>query len=105
MVIRCAWCGGYILPGEPITLYTPCSEDFKIPDYAVVYKEDPKQLVGCLRWNCAESGADRTGFWIIPGKVLRCLSPIEELMSDSKHDAVIINDLGDINQAKIISDN
>ena len=31
-VIRCAWCGGRIVPGDPITLYAPKSSD--IPEHA-----------------------------------------------------------------------
>jgi hypothetical protein len=55
-----------------------------------------------LRWNCAETGADRAGFWVIPGKVQRCLSPIEEAFATGK--TVIISDMGDIDQAKLIPD-
>lgn len=76
MAIRCAWCGNPILTGDPVTLYTPL-KDFVIPDYAIVYKEDPLQLVGCLGWKCADTGADRTGFWVVPGKVRRVPSPME----------------------------
>lgn len=99
MVIRCAWCGEPILIGDPITLYTP-TKDFEIPKYAMVYKEDPKRLVGCLRLDCADTGADRVGFWVMPGKVERVLSPIEEVFMTNK--TVIVSDLSDINQAKTI---
>ncbi len=77
MAIRCAWCGEPILTGEPITLYAP-SEDFIIPSYAVLYEEKGGvRLVGCLRWDCADTGADRSGFWVIPGKVFRTISAFE----------------------------
>lgn len=103
MAIRCAWCGDYILPGDPITLYSPIKEgSFDIPKYAVVYKKDPLQLVGCLRMGCADTGGDRAGFWIIPGKVQRVLSPIEEVFMTGE--TVINSDLGDIDQAKPITD-
>lgn len=63
MAIKCAWCGNPIFIGDPVTLYTP-QGDFKIPEYAVINNEKPLQLVGCLRWNCADTGADRAGSWL-----------------------------------------
>jgi hypothetical protein len=63
MTIRCAWCGNPIFISDPVTLYTPY-DDFKIPEYAVINNEKPLQLVGCLRRNCADTGADRAGFWL-----------------------------------------
>lgn len=77
MSIRCAWCGNPIHVGDPVTLYTP-KKSFKAPEHAVRYDSC---LVGCLGWNCADSGADRQRFWIPPGKVARVPSPIEILMS------------------------
>ena len=97
MSIRCAWCGKSILVGSPITLNTPIRKNFKVPDYAVVYKENPLQLVGCLRWECADTGLDRAGFWVVPGKVHRVVSPLEMLMATE--DVVIVNDLADPDQA------
>lgn len=76
MSIRCAWCGESISVGSPVTLYL-ASTSFKVPDYAVRYSGDESCLVGCLRWNCADTGADMCGHWVPPGKVERCLSPIE----------------------------
>src|SRR3989338_2816948 len=85
MAIRCAWCAKPIFVVDPITLYTPQSQKdfgrafaaqqelpfvfdsdlgFNIPAHAVVYQLKPLQLVGCLRWECADSGADRAGFWV-----------------------------------------
>jgi len=66
--IKCAWCGDTIFPGDPITLYTP-PKDFAIPAHAIIHKTDPLELVGCLGWDCAQTGADRSGFWVMPGKV------------------------------------
>lgn len=87
MTIPCAWCCEPIFIGEPITLYSPYSRrnffsseesseaqkkrggngSFIIPDGAVVYSHDPLYLVGCLKWNCADTGADIAGCWL-PGK-------------------------------------
>ena len=97
--IKCAWCGETILPGEPITLYSPAKKDFEIPDHAVIYKRVPLQLVGCLKWKCCETGADRMGFWVMPGRVYRVMSPIEMLIAHGNEGAVIIGDLGDVSKA------
>jgi len=95
MSIKCAWCGQYIRVGDPITLYSP-SKDFKVPEHAVVYKKDPLQLVGCLRFNCAISGVDRCGFWQPPGVVDRVLSPLEMVLGQfPSEDVVFCNDLAD----------
>lgn len=99
MIIPCAWCGLPILTGDPITLYTPRDPVYKPPDGARVYKDDPFQLVGCLRWDCAQTGADRAGFWMPPGEVERVLSPLEQIMLDPTHQVVIVGDLGDRNEA------
>lgn len=96
--IRCAWCGDIILPGDAVTLYTP-KEGFEIPKYAVVYQHEPYlQLVGCLDWNCA-AAFDRAGFWVMPGKVQRVMSPLEILAAYPDADAIIINDLTDPQQS------
>ena len=103
MAIRCAWCGRSIMVGEPITLYTPTNPNFKIPEYAVVYQEEPLQLVGCLRWDCADSGIERAGFWVAPGRVLRVLSPAEKLLAavekGEEEPVVKVDNLFDINEA------
>lgn len=96
--IKCAWCGETIRPGDPITLYTP-KPGVKLPEHAVVYRYIPHlQVVGCLGWNCAETGADRAGFWIMPGKVQRVMSPLEMLLSQAGAEVMII-DLADPSQA------
>jgi len=61
--IKCAWCGGTIVPGDPITLYSPGN-------------------VGCLGWDCADTGADHAGFWVMPGKVQRVMSPLEMFVAN-----------------------
>lgn len=103
--IKCAWCGKTILPESAITLMAPAAADFKIPDHAVVYKRTPHlQLVGCLRWNCADSGMDRAGFWVMPGKVHRVVSPLEMMIYGNQDDIVIINDVTNIKEAISIPD-
>lgn len=95
MAIQCAWCGELIMVGDPITLYTP-KKSFEVPEHAVVHQKDPLQLVGCLGWDCAQSGMDRAGFWQEPGKVHRVLSPAEIVTATG--DTVICSDLSDINK-------
>ena len=89
MAIRCAWCGDPIFIGNPITLYTPHG-DFQVPEHAIVYNKEPLQLVGCLGWNCAETGADRAGFWLQgedgKGCVQRVPTAYEAILSDMKED-------------------
>lgn len=110
MGIRCAWCGGSINIGEPVTLYLPKDgvvlPELVLPDYAVKYEEEkcPTRFVGCLRWGCANTGADRQGFWMPPGVVKRVSSPIETLMSHmakggpgAGEPMLIISDLSDPN--------
>ena len=62
MAIRCTWCGETIFIGDPITLYSTSTQGFQPPEYAIRYKDN--QFVGCLGWDCAETGADRAGFWL-----------------------------------------
>ncbi len=95
MTIQCAWCGEPIFIGDPVTLYLPRYEDMEVPGHAVPYGKGA--FVGCLRWECAESGTDRVGFWYPPGIVYRVLSPIEQCLQSDE--MVIIGDLGDIRQA------
>jgi hypothetical protein len=95
MAIRCAWCGKVIFIGDPVTLYTKI-DGCQIPKHAVFYKQNPIQLVGCLRWGCAETGADRAGFWMPPGKVCRIPTACEMCLLDMQaggNGVVIVNDL------------
>ena len=78
MTIQCAWCGNHIMLEDPVTLYTP-GRDFVIPKHAVVYQKSPIQLVGCLGWGCATSGADVMGRWVLPGMVKREICSFEIL--------------------------
>lgn len=97
MAIRCAWCGEAIFIGDPITLYSPSDKNRKMPDYAVLHNEEHNSYVGCLRWNCTETGADRAGFWYPTGKVYRVPSPIEMAMQSG--DVVCVSDLSDPKEA------
>ena len=108
--IKCAWCKRTIKPGDAITLYHPAKPGFVIPKHAVQYGP-PREgyshgaLVGCLGWECADSGADRAGFWVMPGKVQRALSPIEMLMcGDPQVEVVACNDLSDPSKAVLIEE-
>jgi hypothetical protein len=89
MTITCPWCGKPILIGDYVTLYTPSDPNFKIPEGAVVYSENPLQLVGCQRPTCVETGADYCGIWDVPGVVKRSPSAIERIMMTGK--PVIMN--------------
>lgn len=75
-VIPCVWCGEAILPGDPITLYSPRAPGFVPPEGAVLYDERLRQYVGCFRRACADP-TDRMGFWMPPGGVYRVASPLE----------------------------
>lgn len=77
MHITCPWCGRPIYVGDYITLYTPKNPNFVIPKGSVVYSENPLQLVGCQRRDCADTGADYCGIWEAPGVVKRFPSAIE----------------------------
>lgn len=79
MTIRCAWCGKPIFIGEPVTLYTPTNHDFKIPEHAVVHKEKPLKLVGCLRWDCADTGCDIAGYWVPGHDGKGCVHPMKNV--------------------------
>ena len=122
MAIRCAWCSDPILIGDPITLYSPgpragffSSEEpsegqktreqdgFVVPDGAVVYRENPLTLVGCLGWNCADTGADRAGFWL-PGEdgkghVHRVQTAYEAILGAKEPSMMIVGDLGNIKES------
>ena len=63
-----------------MTLYTPLDPNFKIPKGTVVYSENPLKLVGCQRSTCADTGADYSGVWDVPGVVKRFPSAIERVM-------------------------
>ena len=103
MSIRCAWCGGPIAISSPITLYIP-NDSFEVPDYAVTYSGGESiALVGCLRWNCADGGFDRAGFWLTgeggKGCVQRVPTVIETLLANPHASMIIVQDTHDITEA------
>jgi len=63
-IIKCAWCGGIIIPGDPITLHFP-REGFRNPEYVVIFEE---KLVCCFRKRC-RNGHNIDGYWVNPGNV------------------------------------
>ncbi len=105
MTIRCAWCGSVIFIGSPVTLYSP-KENLAVPDHAVVYSENPLRLVGCLGWDCADTGADRAGFWMPGddglGQVHRVPTAFELMVGDSSISSVMVSDLSDVRQEPVI---
>ena len=81
------------------------SPNLRLQNTAIEYKKEPHiQLVGCLRPGCSDSGMDRAGFWIMPGKVQRALSPVEMVSTLENDEVLIINDLHDISKAVLIED-
>ncbi len=102
MAIKCAWCGGVIFIGDPITLYSPRDKDRQMPDYAILHSKEHNSYVGCLRWECAETGADRAGFWYPPGKIMRVPSPLEMAFRQAQNGedgVIIVGDLSDPKEA------
>lgn len=122
MAIRCAWCGDPIFIGNPITLYSPGpragffsskessevqrareQDDFVVPDGAAVYRENPLTLVGCLGWNCADTGADRAGFWLPgengKGRVHRVQTAYEAILRAGEPSMMIVGDTHDTKEA------
>lgn len=96
MAIMCAWCGGQIKIGNPITLYTP-HDFFETANYAVSYNEGgSKALVGCMRGDCAGDVGDRAGFWLPgddgKGMVFRVPTAFEALIKNPDASAVFISD-------------
>lgn len=86
MGIKCAWCGEPINVDDPITIYSPKDKDYSFPEYAVYYDKEKNQVVGCLRESCCFSGADRSGFWIVPGVVERVPSLYESMFNGNMKD-------------------
>ena len=100
MTIRCAWCGNPIFIADPITLYVPNKPD-ELPEYAVRYGDDPVSVVGCMLMSCADTSADRSGFWMPgddgKGRVARVPSPFEIMLATGK--AQVVEDVGSIKEA------
>lgn len=91
MAIQCAWCGKSIFIGDAVTLYSP-NKKYEVPEHTIVYSQDPLRLVGCMRGNCADTGADQSGFWIPPGEVKKVPTVIEMLISTGASCAIVSGD-------------
>lgn len=99
--ILCAYCEELIIPGNPITITRPLDEKFVLPEHAVWHNELKREVVGCLRWDCADSGAFYSGHWTEEG-VKRQPSPIELAMQTGK--PVIVGDTSDPSSVKVLDD-
>lgn len=88
-ITRCAWCGGYILPGYPTTLYIP-AEGFITPNYAVAWNKDPNYLIGCYRDGCYRNKHDYAGeLGETRGEIKRIAAPISwEFFKENKKTAL-----------------
>ncbi len=89
--VRCAWCGGTILPGEPVTLYTSKQHNVMPSKEALVDENESGDLsyVGCSRCNCATSNADIAGFLGNYKSIIRDKSPYQQVFETGK--PVVIN--------------
>jgi hypothetical protein len=101
MAICCAWCGKAIFIGDPVTLYrAPREKIAELPEGAVSYLPDYMEggsrayitAVGCLGWSCADTGADRAGFWLPdpnrPGHGY--VEPVESMYDLAMRDGIAI---------------
>lgn len=96
MAIPCAWCGGAVFIGDPVTLYTPAPNG-RVIERAVWFNPQhesaPSAVIGCLRMSCADSGADVMGFWMPQkdgaGAVQRIRSVYERIISSDAEAAII----------------
>ncbi len=99
---RCAWCGCLVVPGSPVAIYAWQEERGEPPPHAVFYdnsrndKTTQRYVLVCLRSGCGWP-EDRQGFWVLPGRIERVLSPLEECLYQD--DLVICNDLSDPRRA------
>ncbi len=86
MTIKCGWCKKNIFIGDIITLYSPSKDEkwqeMKNDPEVIVYNEEHKQVVGCGRTTCADTGMDYAGSWVPPGEVYRRPSGVELLMAN-----------------------
>ncbi|MGH7238695.1 MAG: hypothetical protein ACREHG_01380 [Candidatus Saccharimonadales bacterium] len=103
MARRCPVCGNMILVGNPIRL-VQILEGFILPDCAVWRDptlRDPEisWFVACLE--CADTVAERSGFWVPPGRVRRVKS-LFQLASENGH--AVCNNVHDIASAPWMED-
>lgn len=95
--IRCAWCGGGIAVDDPIRLSFSCDPNHQYPDYAVSYRDACGRVsyVGCLRSNCANTGAEISGYWQMPGEVCRAPSVFDLVTQNPNSERVLyFRDIG-----------
>lgn len=100
--IVCASCGKTILPGEPIMLVMPAEDRTALPKTTklLTLESGEKANVLCLRTGCGEP-ALRNGFWEMPGRVRRVVSPIEQAAMTKE--IVIVGNISDPREALSIS--
>lgn len=91
-IINCAHCGFPIVPGEPITLYE-MAEDFVPKEGSRKYGDEYNCHIGCMRFDCADTGMDRAGFWEYPGMVRRVQNIYETILADPTIKMAICPDL------------
>ena len=84
--IRCAWCGGIILPGHAVTNMGPGTHE-QTPSFATHYPLGQSSVIGCLRWKCAWMSGGPDGFWIVDSHGNGTLDPISNYLDalDSSH--------------------
>lgn len=106
MACKCAWCGHAVFIGDAVTLYGSRGPDFVVPEHAVVYGQSPIQLVGCLRWDCADTGADRAGFRLPDdqgnGHVVRTQSLYAVSAAAGPDTAVLVNNLSNASEVPTV---
>jgi len=72
--VRCCLCGLYIMPGDPVAVY--CANSVEPKDFAFTIVGS--SAIGCLRWDCCQSGGFYAGNWtgkdIDPSNLERSLS-------------------------------
>lgn len=60
VVIRCAVCGRYIAPGDPIALYSTSSKGLRVE---IATMANDSSVIGCMRIGCCPSGGFFAGHW------------------------------------------
>ncbi len=95
---------GFLSSKEPSEVQKARGQNgFVVPDYAVVYRKNPLTLIGCLGWNCADTGADRAGFWLPgedgQGRVKRVQTAYEAILGAEEPSMMIVSDTHDITEA------
>ena len=67
--VVCALCRKPILLGQPVAVFTPKFRNFIAPKGALVFREHPLQLVGCIRKTCFHPEIDSSyGYYLLNKK-------------------------------------